>query len=215
VCRAASSGVHGGGRAAAAAGDGGGGADPGRRGAPARVARAAVHPGPHGARRARAAARGPRPRAHASLFVSERPGSSTAVGRRRGVRQQAGRDVRGGGAGRGAGRGRPRARRAVGRLRLGRRAHAAGSPRAPALRLPWRVRTVIYNHQPRARCAAAQVRNRADAGCSVEASLACHAASVPPGVERPLLDADVLASGVLSGTSRVAGRAWCVWGPPA
>lgn len=144
-----------------------------------------------------------------------RPGSSAATGCRRGVRQQAGRDVRGSGAGRGAGRGRPRARRAVGRLRLGRRAHAAGSPRAPALRLPWRVRTVIYNHQPRARCAAAQVRNRADAGCSVEASLACHAASVPPGVERPLLDADVLASGVLSGTSRVAGRAWCVWGPPA
>ncbi len=62
-----------------------------------------------------------------------RPGSSAATGCRRGVRQQAGRDVRGGGAGRGAGRGRPRARRAVGRLRPGRRAHGAGPARAPAL----------------------------------------------------------------------------------
>lgn len=84
-------------------------------------------------------------------------------------------------------------------------------PRRP----PWRLRAVSCDRQPRACCAAAQVRNRADAGCSVEASLACHAASAPPGAEQPLLDTDVLASGVLSGASRAAGRARCVRGPLA
>ncbi|KAK9837091.1 hypothetical protein WJX81_002340 [Elliptochloris bilobata] len=44
-----------------------------------------------------------------------------------------------------------------------------------------------------------QVQNRADASCTLEASVACHAATVPPTYDRPAMDSSVLACGVVSG----------------
>ena len=85
----------------------------------------------------------------------------------------------------------------------------AGEP----MQLSMQVRCCLPNTRPRREklratspCAAAeplawhaQVHNRADAGCRVQASVACHAATVPLTFDRPMIDSGILTCGVLSG----------------
>lgn len=87
----------------------------------------------------------------------------------------------------------------------------AGEP----MQLSMQVRCCLLNAQPPHEsctawpCAApealawhAQVHNRANAGCRVQASVACHAAAVPLTSDRPTIDSGILTCGILSGVCR-------------
>ena len=74
---------------------------------------------------------------------------------------------------------------------------------SPETRHRIRLCTAWPRAAPEALAWHAQVHNRAEAGCRVQASVACHAATVPLAFDRPTVDSGVLTCGVLSGVSHM------------
>ena len=68
---------------------------------------------------------------------------------------------------------------------------------------PHQVCTAWPRAAPDALAWHAQVHNRAEAGCRVQASVACHAATVPLAFDRPTIESGILTCGVLSGVSHM------------
>ena len=74
---------------------------------------------------------------------------------------------------------------------------------SPETRHRIRLCTAWPRAAPEALAWHAQVHNRAEAGCRVQASVACHAATVPLAFDRPTVDSGILTCGVLSGVSHM------------